>query len=90
MGRFFGRPSMPGRRCVSSAGDRRSRDHDVQEFRDAHPEVPWSIIIGMRHRIVHDYRDLRVDILWSTVQDDVQEFIRLVEPLVPPAPEEPG
>lgn len=60
-----------------------------QEFRDAHPEVPWAIIIGMRHKIVHNYRDLRRDILWSTAQDDLPDLIRLLEPLIPPLPEEP-
>jgi len=25
------------------------------EAQQAHPEIPWSNIIGMRHRVVHDY-----------------------------------
>lgn len=25
------------------------------EFRFQHPEIPWRKIVGMRHRIVHDY-----------------------------------
>jgi uncharacterized protein with HEPN domain len=24
-------------------------------FQNAHPDIPWSIIIGMRHRLVHGY-----------------------------------
>ncbi|HEX2204932.1 MAG TPA: HepT-like ribonuclease domain-containing protein [Longimicrobium sp.] len=24
-------------------------------YRSAHPEIPWSAIIGLRHRLVHDY-----------------------------------
>lgn len=30
-----------------------------EEFREKHPEIPWRKIVGMRHRIVHDY--MRVD-----------------------------
>jgi uncharacterized protein with HEPN domain len=25
-----------------------------EDFRKAYPEVPWTIIVGMRHKIVHD------------------------------------
>lgn len=32
-------------------------------FQKDHPEVPWSDIIGMRHRIVHDYMDVDEDIV---------------------------
>lgn len=31
------------------------------------PEVPWPEIVGMRHRIVHAYFDLNLDVLWNTV-----------------------
>ncbi|MDQ3101993.1 MAG: DUF86 domain-containing protein [Bacteroidota bacterium] len=30
-----------------------------KELRSAHAEVPWPLIIGMRHRLVHDY--FRID-----------------------------
>ena len=50
------------------------------EFRSAHPEIPWASIIGMRHRIVHDYLNVDEDIVWSTV---TQELPRLVEQLGP-------
>ncbi len=41
------------------------------DFRSAHPEVPWSAIIGMRHRIVHDYLNVDEDILWSTITEEL-------------------
>jgi uncharacterized protein with HEPN domain len=28
-------------------------------------------IIGIRHRLVHAYFDINLDILWHTVQDDL-------------------
>jgi uncharacterized protein with HEPN domain len=33
--------------------------------------VPWDDIIGMRHRLVHAYFDINLDILWQTVQQDL-------------------
>jgi uncharacterized protein with HEPN domain len=33
------------------------------EKRDAHPETRWKRIMGMRHKIVHDYMDLDLDVV---------------------------
>ncbi len=32
--------------------------------REAHPDLPWAAIIGMRHRLVHAYFDVDPDIVW--------------------------
>ena len=53
-------------------------------FRTMHPEIPWEKIIGTRHRIVHDYRRIRRDVLWQVVSESLPELISLLEPLVPP------
>lgn len=54
-----------------------------QETRDAHPEIPWSQMIGMRNRLIHEY--FRVDLVtvWETVQSDLPRLIELIAPLVP-------
>jgi uncharacterized protein with HEPN domain len=54
------------------------------ETRKMHPEVPWVDMVGMRHRLAHDY--LRVDLqrVWDTVREDAPKLIALIEPLVPP------
>ncbi len=44
--------------------------------------VPWDDIIGMRHRLVHAYFDINLDILWQTVQEDIPALIAVVQPLV--------
>jgi uncharacterized protein with HEPN domain len=37
--------------------------HQVsREFSDRHPEIPWADIIGMRHKVVHDYLGVDEDI----------------------------
>ncbi|MCX6347987.1 MAG: DUF86 domain-containing protein [Candidatus Aureabacteria bacterium] len=38
-----------------------------QKTRDAHPQIPWKRITGIRHRIVHDYMDVDYDIIWEVV-----------------------
>ena len=48
------------------------------------PEMPWEDIIGMRHRLVHAYFDINLDILWQTVAQDLPALMALLEPRVPP------
>jgi len=57
------------------------------ETRAAHPEIPWPQIIGLRHRIAHDYFRLDLVRMWEIVQHDVPALIEMIKPLVPP--EEP-
>jgi len=43
--------------------------------REQLPGIPWDDIIGMRHRLVHAYFDINLDILWRTVQDDLPPLL---------------
>jgi uncharacterized protein with HEPN domain len=47
--------------------------------REGLPDIPWDDIIGMRHRMVHAYFDINLDILWITIQEDLPPLIALLE-----------
>ncbi len=49
----------------------------------AHPEIAWSEITGMRHRLIHGYEDVRLDIVWSVVQHRLTPLIAALDPLIP-------
>ena len=51
--------------------------------KEAHPEIPWSEMVGMRNLLIHDYADVDLRIVWDTVQRDLPRVIALIEPLVP-------
>jgi uncharacterized protein with HEPN domain len=55
-----------------------------RQYRDAHSEIPWRMIIGMRNRLVHEYFDIIPERVWDVVDRDIPELIRLIEPFVPP------
>jgi uncharacterized protein with HEPN domain len=57
--------------------------HVSDDYCAAHPEVPWLAIIGMRHKVVHDYMDVDEDIVWRTIEIDLPELIALLEAIVP-------
>ena len=58
------------------------------EFRAGHTHIPWADIIGMRHRLIHDYSSIDLEQVWETAIDDIPKLIAMIEPLVPP--EEPS
>ncbi len=45
-----------------------------EPFREAHPEIPWWQIAGMRNRIVHDYFGVDAEIVWQVVSTSVPEL----------------
>ncbi|MFP3868202.1 MAG: DUF86 domain-containing protein [Desulfobacteraceae bacterium] len=53
-------------------------------YKDAHPQIPWTQIIDMRNRLVHEYFRVETDIVWEVVEKDIPALIPLIEPLVPP------
>ena len=55
-------------------------------FSDEHPEVPWTEIVGMRHKVVHDYLGVDEDIVWQVVTADLPKLVASLEQLVAPPP----
>jgi uncharacterized protein with HEPN domain len=47
--------------------------------RAAHPQIPWAEIIGMRHRVVHDYLGIDEEVVWRTAIEDLPLLIAVLE-----------
>ncbi len=47
-----------------------------KEFAEAHAQVPWRSMRGMRNRIAHGYFDINLDVVWETVQTAVPELLK--------------
>lgn len=54
------------------------------ETRASVPDMPWEDIIGMRHRLVHAYFDINLDIVWRTVEEDLPAVVTILETRIPP------
>jgi uncharacterized protein with HEPN domain len=46
-----------------------------EEFCVSHPQIRWADIIGMRHKVVHDYLGVDEDIVWQVVREDLPTLI---------------
>ena len=53
-----------------------------EELREDIPEIPWSVIIGMRNRLIHAYFSINLDVVWSTSKDDVPSLITELKKLL--------
>ncbi len=68
-------------RCIEVVGEAASQISPA--FREAHPNIPWPQIIGMRNRLIHAYFDVDLDRVWDTITDDLPPLIAALERLVP-------
>jgi uncharacterized protein with HEPN domain len=47
--------------------------------RKRYPKVPWAEAARMRDRLVHHYFDINLDVLWSTVRQDLPALLEALE-----------
>jgi uncharacterized protein with HEPN domain len=45
--------------------------HLSNQFKSEHDHIPWAKMIGMRHRLVHDFHAVDQDVVWDTVNDSI-------------------
>lgn len=49
------------------------------EFREAHPDLTWKKMVGMRDHLIHGYFDINLDVVWETVKNDLPPLIEKLE-----------
>ena len=57
-------------------------------FQRRHESIPWRQIIGMRHKVVHDYLQVDYDLVWDVVTADLSRLVAELERI--PGTDEPG
>ena len=57
-----------------------------REFQESHPQIPWSKAIGMRHKVVYDYLNVDLDIVWQVATVNLPPLVAELEKLAAPHP----
>lgn len=50
-----------------------------KEFRGQYPEIPWTLIAGMRDNLIHGYDLIDWDEVWKTSTVDVPDLLSRLE-----------
>ncbi|MGL5080903.1 MAG: HepT-like ribonuclease domain-containing protein [Microcoleaceae cyanobacterium] len=58
-------------------------------FRQAHPDIDWQRIVGLRNIVAHRYDEVRQDILWTIIHSELDPLLVQLESILPPLPDEP-
>ncbi len=52
------------------------------DLREAHPDVPWKLLSGMRNRLAHAYFGIDYEIVWEVAHRELPEFRRRVKQIL--------
>lgn len=42
-----------------------------EEIIEKYPDIPWSNMVSMRNKVIHEYFGVDQEILWKTIQSDL-------------------
>lgn len=56
-------------------------------FRNAHPDIPWKEMAGLRDVIVHDYDGIDFERLKPIIEVNLPDVLRQIQPLLPTPPQ---
>ena len=51
----------------------------TQKTRDELPQIPWKNVIGLRNKMIHEYRYVDHDIVWDAATLNLPELIAELE-----------
>ena len=52
------------------------------ELKKKAPEIPWRKIAGIRDKVIHDYVDVDIELVWEIIQKDLQPLKVAVQKLI--------
>ena len=56
--------------------------HCSAELIGANPQIPWKYARAMRNLYAHDYDSARLDVVWTTLTDDIPAMKAQIEQLL--------
>jgi uncharacterized protein with HEPN domain len=67
-------------RAVEIVGEAASRVSPAS--RQAAADIPWTLIVSMRNRLVHGYSDINHDVVWKTATEELPELLPKLRVLI--------
>lgn len=48
------------------------------EYKNRYKNIPWNALYGLRNRIVHDYGNVDLNVVYETLKDDIPELLKMI------------
>ena len=52
------------------------------EFKTVNRDIPWQAIKGMRNRIVHEYGNVDLSVVYQTITEDIPQILQKLDALL--------
>ena len=49
------------------------------EYKEMHGNIPWNALTGLRNRIVHDYGNVDLNVVYETLKIDMPDLLEMLE-----------
>jgi|UniRef100_A0A7C3Z416 uncharacterized protein with HEPN domain len=58
-----------------------------EDFRQAHPAIPWRNLAGLRDVLIHQYEGISLKEVWRMVEKDLGPLRQIIAAMLPPLEE---
>ena len=52
------------------------------EFKELHNDIAWSVVSGLRHRLVHDYEGINWSVIVEVIFNEMDNFAEKISKLI--------
>lgn len=73
-------PRLSIERLFITLGEAANRISD--DYKSLHSSIPWAEIVGLRNVVVHEYDDIRDEVLYQTAHADLPNLITILDDLI--------
>lgn len=53
-----------------------------EEFKEEHSQMPWHQAVSLRNRTAHGYLDIKPEIIWQTIKEDLPKLKKQIKKLI--------
>jgi len=55
-----------------------------RSLRNAHPQIPWKDMAGVRDKLIHEYFGVNYEIVWTIVKEELPSILPQISSIIPP------
>ena len=50
----------------------------TDQYKQTHSNIPWNAMYGLRNRIVHDYGNVDLNVVFETLKIDIPQLLEMI------------